>query len=82
MHTPEGDIRFACTRFGARTVYDAANRRLAGDHRPLPFVGLTDAETFEEADRIVQISYRSMTVVERDAVIAEAAAALDMLPWH
>jgi hypothetical protein len=82
MHTPEGDIRFACTRFGARTVFEAANRRLAGDHWALPFVGLADAETFDEADRIVKISYRTMNVAERDAVISETAAALDMLPWH
>ncbi len=80
MQTPEGDIRFACMKFGARSVFDAANRRMAGDHCALPFVGLTNAETFDEAERIGQISYRAMSATERDSVIAEAAVALGILP--
>jgi len=77
MGIPEGDITFACTRFGARTVYDAAHMRMAGYRRALLAVGLADAETLGEADRISQISYRLMTPAERDSVIAEAAVALD-----
>jgi len=79
MGIPEGDITFACTRFGARTVYDAAHLRMAGYRHALLAVGLADPETLGEADRISQISYRLMTPAERDSVIAEAAVALDEL---
>jgi len=80
MDIPEGDITFACTRFGARTVFNAAHMRMTGYHRALLAVGLPDAATFNEADRIGQISYRLMSPAEREAVIAEAAAGLDTLP--
>ena len=79
MGIPEGDITFACTRFGARTVYDAAHMRMAGYGRALLAVGLAEVKTFDEAYRISQSSYRLMTPAERDSVIAEAAVALDGL---
>jgi hypothetical protein len=53
---------------------------MSGDHRALPDMGLADAETFGEADRIGYVCYRSMNAAERDAVMAEAAAALARLP--
>ena len=80
MDIPEGDIGFACTRFGARTVFNAAHMCMAGYHRALPAVGLPDTASFDEAERIGRVSYRLMKPAEREAVIAEAAAGLDTLP--
>lgn len=80
MDITASEVRFACTRHGAKAVLEAAYKRMAGDHRALPDVGLADPETFGEADRIGYVCYRSMTAAERDAVMAEAAAALAKLP--
>ncbi len=80
MDTPEGDIRFACMKYGAKTVREAACRRMAGDHRALLAVGLADVRTIEEADRIGQISYRAMSAAERNDVISETAIESGMLP--
>jgi hypothetical protein len=81
MDIPEGDIRFACTKYGAKAVREAAYGRMAGDRRALLAVGLADVETVAEADRIGQISYRAMSPAERDGVIAETAAMLGLLPY-
>ena len=80
MFIPEGDIRFACTTFGAKLVFGAACRRMAGDHRALPALGLPDAETSDEADRIGQVCFGIMTPAERDDVITAAAIVLGRLP--
>jgi len=80
MDIPASDVRIACTRHGARAVLKAAYKRMAGDHLALPAGGLADAETFGEADRIGYVCYGSMTPEDRDAVKAEAAAALARLP--
>jgi hypothetical protein len=53
---PEGDIRCACTKYGAMAVLEAAYKRMAGDHRALASVGLPVAATFDDADRIGQVA--------------------------
>jgi hypothetical protein len=74
MFIPEGDIVGACTKYGARAVLEAVFKRMAGDHGALASVGLLVAATVDDADRIGQVAYRSMSASERDAVIAELAS--------
>ena len=83
MDVPEGDIRFACTLHGAKSVSAAACKRMAGDHLALLAVGLPDAPTLAAAERIRTVCYGQMTAAERDAEMAEAAVALPRLPeWN
>ncbi len=76
MNIAGGGIRFACTKFGAKAVLEAAYKRMAGDHRALLAVGLPDVKTFAAADCIGQFCYRSMTTTEREAALADIAVAL------
>ena len=76
MDIPEGDVRFACTQHGAKAVLEAAYKRMAGDHRALPAVGLPDTRTFRDADRIGQVCCSAMTAAERRAALAEIAVTL------
>ena len=80
MDIPASVVRLACTRHGAKAVLEATRKRMVGDHRALPGVGLVDVETFGEADRIGYVCYVSLTTAEREVVRAEAAAALARLP--
>lgn len=79
MDTRGRDIRFACAVHGARRVFVAAKRRMAGDRRALSTVGLADVATFDEADSISIVCLRLMNDIEREAELAETESVLDGL---
>lgn len=65
------EILTACDTYGAKTVYDAAYRRIAGDRNALLKVGLPDVETIAEADRIGSVAYRTMSASSQAADLAD-----------
>jgi hypothetical protein len=67
----------ACDRFGAKTVSDAAYRRMNGDHAALAKVGLQNAPNLGEAEAIAKIAFDLMSPQERaeDAANAVISAA-------
>lgn len=60
----------ACHEHGAQKVYDAAYKRIAGDHNALLAVGLPDAKTMGEADEIGRIAYGLMGTVDKAVDLA------------
>lgn len=76
MDTRGRDIRFACAVHGARRVFVAAKRRMAGDRWALATVGLADVATFDEADSISLVCLRLMNASEREAELAEPSISL------
>lgn len=65
---------------GAKAVYDAAYRRMAGDRLALPAVGLPDAATIGEADYIGRVAFRALDPHERAQDLADVSIKLAGLP--
>lgn len=55
----------ACHEHGAKSVYDAAYKRIAGDHAALSKVSLLDVTTIKEADEIGRIAFSFMGDVDK-----------------
>jgi hypothetical protein len=75
----DAEIIAACELHGAKTVSDAAYKRIAGDHTALPKVGL-QACGIGEADRITAIAFRLMSAEERAMDLTEATITGAKLP--
>ena len=69
-------INAACERFGAKAVYDAAHRHMAGDKSALGNVGLPDAKSIGDADYIGRVVFRLLDPVEQGLDLAEVTIKL------
>lgn len=65
-------IAAAVRAHGAKAVYDAAYRRMAGDRAALPAVGIADVRTLADADRIGRIAFAMLSPADRSADAADA----------
>lgn len=70
------DIGSACAEFGAKTVADAAHRRMNGDRTALPKVGLESGETLAWATKVSEVAFSLMEPEERAGDLAEAVIGL------
>lgn len=73
---PIDEIQATCDTLGARTIYESACARLAGDRRALPNLGIPDAATLAEADLMGRVAYRLMSDRSQAADIADASIRL------
>lgn len=71
-------IQAAIDTHGAKTVYAAANSRLAGSHNELKRVGLK-AEDLGQTNMIAKIAYGQMSSVDQRADEASAESDLNRL---
>lgn len=71
MRPTESEIYAACNTHGAQKVYDAAYRRMSGDHAALPKVGLADVKTIGDADFVGKTAFKLLDPNEIAADLAD-----------
>ena len=74
------DIAQACAAHGAKTVSDAAYRRMKGDRKALPKVGLENGETLAWANRVTEVAFALMEPEDRAGDLADAVIGLASTP--
>jgi len=75
-------ISAACKKYGARSVYDAAISRLAGDNLAMPKIGLLNSKTLEDAVHVSTRSYLYLADREQAQDLARAEWDLAKLPTN
>lgn len=75
----DSEIAAACDKHGAKAVYDAAYRRMAGDRTALPKLGLQDVDNAFDADQVGSTAFRLMEPDERATDLADTTIGLAKL---
>ena len=70
----QADATVACLKHGARCVYDAAHKRMAGNPAPLAALGLF-ATTIAEADAMARVAFGLMSGNDKAADLASVTIA-------
>lgn len=76
----DSEISASCDAHGTKAVYDAAYRRMAGDHSALPKVDLPDVLTIGDADYIGRIAFRLLSPEDKAGDLAAVSINLAKLP--